>query len=74
MKQVSTFIIVFLNICILYVDMVIRQCTKLIKDLEIQINSDESLRISDEQKHLLTVVNLLNIYLKEVLSIVAQLR
>lgn len=54
--------------------MVIRQCTKLIKDLEIQINSDQSLRTNDEQKHLLTVVNLLNIYLKEVLSIVAQLR
>lgn len=55
-------------------DMAIRQCTKLIKDLELQIESDRTLRANDERKHLTTVVNLLNIYLKEVLSIVAQLR
>jgi hypothetical protein len=54
--------------------MAIVQCTKLIKDLEVQIDSDKFLRQQDERKHLITIVNLLNVYLKEVLAIVAQLR
>nr|CAD2206407.1 unnamed protein product [Meloidogyne enterolobii] len=55
-------------------DIAIKNCTKLIKDLNIRINSDKSLRAGDECKHLTAVINLLNVYLKEVLAIVAQLR
>uniref|UniRef100_A0A915NEA0 Syntaxin-18 n=1 Tax=Meloidogyne floridensis TaxID=298350 RepID=A0A915NEA0_9BILA len=54
-------------------DIAIKNCTKLIKDLNIRINSDKSLRAGDECKHLTAVINLLNVYLKEVLAIVAQL-
>uniref|UniRef100_A0A1I8BRR5 t-SNARE coiled-coil homology domain-containing protein n=1 Tax=Meloidogyne hapla TaxID=6305 RepID=A0A1I8BRR5_MELHA len=55
-------------------DIAIKNCTKLIKDLNVRINSDKSLRAGDEYKHLTSVINLLNVYLKEVLAIVAQLR
>jgi len=58
----------------LFSDIAIKNCTKLIKDLNIRINSDKSLRAVDECKHLTAVINLLNVYLKEVLAIVAQLR
>ncbi|KAL3088657.1 hypothetical protein niasHT_023275 [Heterodera trifolii] len=55
-------------------DLAFRHCTKLIKSLEAQIESDRTLRPADQLKHLLAVTNLLNVYLKEVLSIVTQLR
>lgn len=57
-----------------FIDVAIKNCTKLIKDLNIRIDSDKSLRAADEYKHLQAVINLLNVYLKEVLAIVAQLR
>uniref|UniRef100_A0A183C2E1 Syntaxin-18 n=1 Tax=Globodera pallida TaxID=36090 RepID=A0A183C2E1_GLOPA len=55
-------------------DLAFKHCTKLIKGLEVQIESDRTLRRADELRHLLAVSNLLNIYLKEVLTIVTQLR
>ena len=55
-------------------DTAMRQCGKLIKTLKSQIETDENLRKEDEKKHLLTIVQLLNVYLKDVCRIVAQLR
>jgi hypothetical protein len=49
------------------------QCSKLIRSLEAQINADETLS-ETEQNHLKGITFLLNIYLKDVCRLIAQLR
>uniref|UniRef100_A0A915CL07 Uncharacterized protein n=1 Tax=Ditylenchus dipsaci TaxID=166011 RepID=A0A915CL07_9BILA len=55
------------------VDTAVKQCSRLIQHLDKQTSTDKKLR-EDELKHLKFVTRLLNIYLKEVCSIVAMLR
>ncbi|CAD5231490.1 unnamed protein product [Bursaphelenchus xylophilus] len=51
-----------------------RQCSKLIRNLEVQVESDETLRRTDEYPHLKAITFLLSVYLENVCRIVAELR
>lgn len=55
-------------------DTAMRQCGKLIKSLKQQIETDQTLRKDDEEKHLKMIIQMLSVYLKDVCKIVAQLR
>ena len=51
-----------------------RQCSKLIVELENQVKADESLREEYERLHLTLIAQMLKLYLKEVVGILVQMR
>ncbi|KAI6213849.1 hypothetical protein M3Y94_00200300 [Aphelenchoides besseyi] len=55
-------------------DLAMRQCSKLVRNLEFQVDNDPSLRKDDEHPHLKAVTLLLNVYLKNVCKIVSEIR
>lgn len=55
-------------------DTAVKQCSKLVHYFETKINSDTSLRRNDEFLHLKMVAQLLNIYLKDICRLIAQLK
>ncbi|KAI6220674.1 hypothetical protein M3Y99_01595000 [Aphelenchoides fujianensis] len=55
-------------------DLAMRQCSKLVRNLEFQVDNDATLRKDDEHPHLKAITLLLNVYLKNVCKMVAELR
>ena len=55
-------------------DVAMRQCAKLVRNLETQVDNDRTLRKSDEHPHIKAITLLLNVYLKNVCRIVTELR
>jgi len=55
-------------------DLAMKQCSRLVRNLEFQLDNDPSLRKDDEYPHLKAVTLLLNVYLKNVCKIVSELR
>lgn len=51
-----------------------KQCSRLVRNLEFQLDNDQSLRGEDEYAHLKAITLLLNVYLKNVCKIVTELR
>ncbi|CAD5225285.1 unnamed protein product [Bursaphelenchus okinawaensis] len=51
-----------------------KQCSRLIRNLEVQVESDETLRREDEYLHLKAVAFMLSLYLENVCRIVSDLR
>ncbi|KAI6189605.1 hypothetical protein M3Y97_00026600 [Aphelenchoides bicaudatus] len=55
-------------------DLAMKQCSRLVRNLEFQLDNDQSLRGEDEYAHLKAITLLLNVYLKNVCKIVTELR
>jgi hypothetical protein len=51
-----------------------KQCSRLVRNLEFQLDNDKTLRQDDEYPHMKAITLLLNVYLKDVCKIVTELR